>query len=91
MALPSFRHALVDDSQLAERLQDASDWRWMLTYDKNPEILKLYPSSRVQRFEYTIRYSANKRGCWPEFMFASNKTLMRSYDTVTLNQVKEEQ
>lgn len=80
---------LVDHAKLAKRLQDASDWRWMLTYDKKPEILTLYPSNRVQRFEYAIRYSANKRGCYPEFMFASRKTLMCSYDNVTLSQVKK--
>lgn len=79
----------VVHAKLAEQLQALSEWRWMLTYDKNPEILKLYPSSRVQQFEYRMAYSANKRGVYPEYMFASNKTVMESYDNVTLTTIGE--
>ena len=79
----------VDHAKLAEQLQALSGWRWLLTYDKNPSILSLY--SDVQRFEYWIAYSANKRGLYQELMFASKNTLMESYDNVTLNQLNKEE
>lgn len=78
----------VDHSKLAEQLHALSGWRWLLTYDKNPEILKLYPSGHVQRFEYQIAYSANKRGLYQELMFASENTVMESYGSVTLTPVR---
>ena len=81
---PRLYATLVDHARLAGRLQ-ALEWRWLLTYDKNPEIGNLYP--RARRFEYQAAYSMNKRGRFAEYLFASENTVMESYGSVTLNPV----
>lgn len=72
-------HTLV-----SERLINEGSWNWILTYDKAPQINALYPDDSIQKYEYQINYSANKRGKFAEFMFASHDLKLESFDTVEL-------
>lgn len=71
-------------SLIAKRLVSESDWNWLLTYDKTPQIYELYANANIKRYEYKISYSANKRGKYSEYMFASNRMTVQSYDNVIL-------
>lgn len=59
-------------------------WRWLCTYDMEPGPPAWYPAGRAGRFTYEIRYSANKRGRYGEYMFTSPRLQVESYDTVHL-------
>lgn len=61
-----------------------NDWNWLLTYDTAPQIYDLYPSEQVQKFEYGIHYSANKKGTFQEYMFAANSLAIESFANVKL-------
>ena len=78
-------HSLVAKCLVAE-----PDWNWILTYDKAPQICRLYSDKNVKQYEYQIAYSANKRGYYSEYMFASRKMTMQSYANVTLSQISDE-
>lgn len=77
-------------SLVAKRLVAEPDWNWILTYDKAPQICRLYSDKNVKQYEYQIAYSANKRGYYSEYMFASRKMTMQSYANVTLSQISDE-
>lgn len=72
-------HTLV-----AERLLD-SDWNWILTYDIAPQIDALYPSNKIQKYTYHIQYSANKKGNFQEYLFASKDIAVDSFANVNLH------
>ncbi|BAR04668.1 hypothetical phage protein [Parascardovia denticolens DSM 10105 = JCM 12538] len=69
---------------IAEKLQDkGAEWKWIVTYDDAQYIRNIY-DDRLNRFEYDITYSANKRGRFKELLFASPSTNVESYDNVNL-------
>lgn len=74
-------HELVS-GQLLE-----NNWKWLLTYDVAPQINMLYPSTQVQKFKYGIHYSANKKGNFQEYMFATNALTIESFANVTLTTI----
>lgn len=61
----------------------SSEYKWIVTYDIEDEIFKLY-SPHVQSFEYILNYSANNKRKAKEFLFANNNTLVDSYEKVQL-------
>lgn len=71
----------------AERLLGQPEWRWILTYDEAPEINAMYPDTDVNKFEYEIAYSANKRGNYKEFLFTDPRLRISSFDNVTLHEL----
>lgn len=70
---------------MAERLLQENGWKWILTYDKAPQIDKLYPATKVNKYEYQISYSANKRGKYSEYLFTSPELHISSFDNVSLH------
>ncbi|EIT89086.1 DNA adenine methylase [Parascardovia denticolens IPLA 20019] len=72
---------------MAARLLTDHPWKWILTYDEAPEINRLYSAGKINRFEYEITYSANKRGNYKEFMFADPRLTMESFDNVNLQPI----
>lgn len=75
-------HALVADRLLKEKT-----WKWILTYDQTPNIDELYPIGEVNKYEYQITYSANKRGKYSEYLFTSKGVHAESFDNVTLQKL----
>lgn len=71
----------------AELLLNNIDKNWILTYDTAPQIFDLYDSDYVKKYRYSIQYSANKRGKFDEFMFASSKLKISSYHNVQLQSI----
>lgn len=69
---------------LAEQLLAHPELKWILTYDKTKEIDLMYPDEIVKKYEYKIAYSANKRGKYSEYLFASQSTYLESEDNVKL-------
>lgn len=73
-------------SFVAERLLAEKTWKWILTYDQVPIIDEMYPAAEVNKFEYQIRYSANKRGKYSEYLFTSKGLNVNSFDNVMLSE-----
>ncbi|MDY5585305.1 MAG: DNA adenine methylase [Arcanobacterium sp.] len=73
-------------SGVANELLD-SELQWILTYDTAPQIDALYPAESVQKYEYEIQYSANKRGRFKEYLFSSNDLQIESFDNVALSRL----
>lgn len=73
----------------AECLLGNPEWRWILTYDEAPEIDNMYPSDEVNKYEYDIAYSANKRGMYREFLFADPRLSIESFDNVRLRRLHD--
>lgn len=71
----------------ANSILSQDKWRWILTYDKAPEIDRLYPPSAVKKYEYSIPYSAHKRGLYAEYLFTSPGLKVSSKDNVTLKEI----
>ena len=69
-------------------LLDNPKWRWILTYDEAPEINLMYPDGAVNKYEYNITYSANKRGSYKEFLFADLRLNLESFDNVHLHRLE---
>lgn len=69
---------------IAESLLSQNKWKWVLTYDEAPEINELYPENAVNKYEYAITYSANKRGKYNEYLFSSPGLYVTSFDKVHL-------
>ncbi|WP_436633182.1 DNA adenine methylase [Latilactobacillus sakei] len=79
----------VGHDNMSKSILSLSNYNWITTYDKSPQISELYHSAE-QRFEYQIRYSANnyKRGQAPELMFASPTVTINSFNNVHLQEIK---
>lgn len=62
-----------DHQKLAKLILSLRDYKWIVTYDKNPFIWQLYAQASG-RYEYFLNYSANShnRGKSPEFLFSSS-------------------
>lgn len=67
---------------LAERLLEAVEWRWVLTYDEAPEIDGLYPSGLCDRYEYGLEYSASRHVRAREWMYTSRGLVVPSADRI---------
>lgn len=81
--------SFVDDTKhsiLSNQILQLSDYKWITTYDHQNEILKLYKPF-AKSYEYNIRYSANQKKLAKEFLFASNKVNLQSYDKVELTRL----
>lgn len=71
-------------SLVANSLTSNPKSNWILTYDISPQILSLYDQADIQKYRYSIAYSANKRGKYDEFMFVSPNLNVESFDNVLL-------
>lgn len=60
---------------LAKNILSLENYYWITTYDHAPQISELYCSAS-KRYEYSLNYSANKRGKAFEYLFASPITKM---------------
>lgn len=78
---PYIVHSLIADKLLK------APWKWLLTYDTAPQISKLYPQKQVQKFRYNIRYSANKKGIYQEYLFACHDLNIEPFSNVQLLKV----
>lgn len=74
---------------VADNLQSPNNKiKWILTYDRTNPIDKLYSEANISKFEYSLRYNANKRGNFTEFLFTNNNTVVNSFDNVQLLPIK---
>lgn len=80
---PDIIHSLIADKLLK------APWKWLLTYDTAPQINKLYPQKQVQKFRYDIRYSANKKGIYQEYLFACHALNIEPFSNVQLHKVAD--
>lgn len=74
--------------QMKQSIDKLDDFYWILTYDTAPQILELYVSA-AHRYEYNLLYSANKKIKATEFLFASERTRLASYEKVLLRNIEE--
>lgn len=73
---------------VAENLQSPQNRvKWILTYDQAPQINNLYTNENIEKFEYKLRYTANKRGSFSEFLFANSDIIINSFDNVSLKPI----
>lgn len=75
-----------DHAELANKILSLDKYKWILTYDKEQEILRLY-KPKVKSFEYELNYSANNKRKAKEYMFSSDATQISSYDNVILHRI----
>lgn len=78
------QHKLIRD-----KIMEMDDYFWILTYDKAPQIAELY-SKVEQKFEYSLKYSANKKRLANEFLFASPITKLQSTEKILLNNITKD-
>ncbi|MBJ7694051.1 DNA methyltransferase [Weissella confusa] len=68
--------SFINNSQhaiLAKNILAMDDYFWITTYDSAPQIADIYHSAS-QKYTYSLNYTANKRGKFSEYLFASAKT-----------------
>lgn len=58
---------------LAKNILSMEDYFWITTYDSAPQIADIYTDA-AQKYAYSLNYTANKRGKFSEYLFASAKT-----------------
>ncbi|MDI6522881.1 DNA adenine methylase [Leuconostoc suionicum] len=81
--------SFFDDKQhevLAKNILSLESYYWITTYDHAPQISELY-SSASKRYEYSLNYSANKRGKAFEYLFASPITKLPVLETMNMLEV----
>lgn len=81
--------SFFDDKQhevLAKNILSLEKYHWITTYDHAPQISELY-SSASKRYEYSLNYSANKRGKAFEYLFASPITKLPVLETMNMLEV----
>lgn len=71
---------------LAKNILSLEKYYWITTYDHAPQISELY-SSASKRYEYSLNYSANKRGKAFEYLFASPITKLPILETMNMLEV----
>lgn len=74
--------------ELADKIQSLSNYYWITTYDIDPHIKNFF-SKCNKTFYYSLTYSANnkRRGVAHEYLFASDKLKISSYDKVQLDSI----
>lgn len=70
--------------KLFKKIDILKDFYWITTYDYVPQIAEIYYNAN-QKYEYELSYSANQKRRAKEFMFASDKIKISSYDKVILS------
>lgn len=71
--------SFIDNSQhatLSKNILDMDDYFWITTYDSAPQIADIY-NGASQKYVYSLNYTANKRGKFNEYLFASAKTKLK--------------
>ena len=61
-------------------IKKLDEYFWILTYDNNPEILKIYKEYNPRK--YKLQYSAKNKIKETELFFSSNKAKIESFDKV---------
>lgn len=72
--------------KLFEKIGILNDFYWITTYDYAPQISEIYHNVD-QKYEYELSYSVNKKRKAKEFMFASEKIKIYSFDKVLLSKI----
>ncbi|HBI1968718.1 TPA: DNA adenine methylase [Enterococcus faecalis] len=72
--------------KLFEKIGILNDFYWITTYDYAPQISEIYHNAD-QKYEYELSYSVNKKRKAKEFMFASEKIQIDSFDKVLLSKI----
>lgn len=72
--------------KLFEKIGILNDFYWITTYDYAPQISEIYHNVD-QKYEYELSYSVNKKRKAKEFMFASEKIKIDSFDKVLLSKI----
>ena len=62
-------------------IERLNNFYWILTYDTAPQIAEIY-SNVAQKYKYNLTYSANKKIKATEFLFASERTKLDSFEKV---------
>jgi DNA adenine methylase len=73
----------TDHRLLAQEILALEDFNWIVTYDPDPLIREAY-SSLANRYEYQLTYSASQRRRAPEYLFASPRTKLTSFQKTEL-------
>lgn len=76
-----------EHKRLAKQIIELESYKWITTYDKQEEILLLYKPF-VQSYEYELRYSANNKRRATEYLFASERTKLKSHNNVILKNIQ---
>lgn len=71
---------------LAKNILAMNDYYWITTYDHAPQISELY-NSASKRYEYSLNYSANKRGKALEYLFASPITKLPHLEKMNMTTI----
>lgn len=71
---------------LAKNILTMNDYYWITTYDHAPQISELY-NSASKRYEYSLNYSANKRGKALEYLFASPITKLPHLEKMNMTTI----
>lgn len=69
--------------QMKNSIDRLNNFYWILTYDTSPQIAEIY-SDAAQRYKYNLTYSANQKIKATEFLFASERTKLDSFEKVIL-------
>ncbi|MCK8627446.1 DNA adenine methylase [Fructobacillus cardui] len=81
--------SFFDDKQhdiLAKNILSLKNYYWITTYDHAPQIFELYKHADKQ-YEYSLNYSAKKRGKALEYLFASHITEIPFLENMSTLQV----
>lgn len=73
-------------SLLAENILSMNDYFWITTYDYVEQISDLYQEAS-QRYAYNLNYTANKRGKFHEYLFASERTKLQFTEQMNVSQI----
>lgn len=73
-------------SLLAENILSMNAYYWITTYDYVKQISDLYQEAN-QRYAYNLNYTANKRGKFHEYLFASEKTKLQFTEQMNVSQI----
>ena len=71
---------------LSKNILTMNDYYWITTYDHAPQISELY-NSASKRYEYSLNYSANKRGKALEYLFASPITKLPHLEKMNMTTI----
>ncbi|MGL5301448.1 MAG: DNA adenine methylase [Weissella confusa] len=80
--------SFIDNSQhatLAKNILAMDNYFWITTYDSAPQIADIYHSAS-QKYAYSLNYTANKRGKFNEYLFASSKTRLAFIDKMAVTE-----
>ncbi len=72
--------------QMKNSIDRLNNFYWILTYDTAPQIAEIY-SDAAQRYKYNLTYSANQKIKATEFLFASERTKLDSFEKVKLENI----